>query len=36
MWKKPVLLALALAFMLIANLDLCCRVTVNGRELEGL
>jgi len=36
MYKKAVWAALALVFMLAANLNLCCRVSVNGRMLEGL
>lgn len=36
MRKKLVCTALALAFMLAANLNVCCRVSINGRELEGL
>lgn len=36
MWRKLLLLALALSFMAAANLHLCCAVTVGGQELEGL
>lgn len=36
MWKKLAFGAAALAFLLLANLNLYCRVSINGQELEGL
>lgn len=36
MGKKILFLVLALGFMALANLRLCCSVTVDGQELEGL
>lgn len=36
MGKKLLLLALALVFLVASNLSLCCTVTVDGRELEGI
>lgn len=36
MGRKILLLAAALAFLWLSNLKLCCAVTVDGRELEGL
>lgn len=36
MWKKLTLSFLALSFIAAANLRLCCSVTVDGQELDGL
>ena len=36
MRKKAVAAVLALALTAAANLNVCCRVSINGRELEGL
>ncbi len=36
MGRKILLLTAALAFLWLSNLKLCCAVTVDGRELEGL
>ena len=36
MWKKLVLGSFALLLMLAANVDLCCKVAVNGCQLDGL
>ena len=36
MWKKFLLLALALGFGLAANMHLCCSLWVDGQELAGL
>ena len=36
MWKKLIMGTIALAMLLMSNMELCCRLTVNGRELEGL
>jgi len=35
MWKKLLLSAAALSFAVAANLNLSCRLSVDGRELEG-
>lgn len=36
MWKKAVLASLSLLLLAASNLHLCCRVSVDGRRLEGL
>lgn len=36
MWKKGILLLLAAALVVGANMDVCCTVAVNGQELDGL
>ena len=36
MWKKLLLLTLALGFGLAANMHLCCSLWVDGQELAGL
>ena len=36
MWKKLALGVFALLFALGSNMDLCCRVWVNGCEMPGL
>ena len=36
MGRKLLLLTLALVFAAAANMSLCCTVTVEGRELEGV
>lgn len=36
MWKKGALICLSLLLLAASNLHLCCRVSVGGRELEGV
>lgn len=36
MYKKVIILLLALAFAVGANMDICCSVSMDGQELEGL
>lgn len=36
MWKKLAMGLAALALLLLSNMELCCRLTVNGQELDGL
>ena len=36
MWKKLAMGFAALALLLLSNMELCCRLTVNGRTLDGL
>lgn len=36
MRKKIVLMALALFLILATNLNVCCKLVINGRELDGL
>lgn len=36
MWRKGLALLLSLGFVVVANMDLCCAVAINGQKLEGL
>lgn len=36
MWKKLMLACFSLLFMFVANLDICCQVSVCGTRLSGL
>lgn len=36
MWKKLIMSTAALAMLLLTNMELGCRLTVNGLELDGL
>jgi hypothetical protein len=35
MWKKFLLTALALGFVVVANMQLCCSLWIQGQKLEG-
>lgn len=36
MWKRIFMSVAALGFAVVSNLSLCCRVSVGGRELDGV